>query len=62
MNDKIRELAIEAGYDMDMQQHQKFAELLIRECCDMVNKHLQRNNPNDCLLVLNIKERFGIES
>ena len=41
---------------------EKFAELIVRECCDMVNKHLQRNNPNDGLLVLDIKEKFGIES
>ena len=35
MNERIKELAIEAGYDMDMdmQQHQKFAEAVIRECC-----------------------------
>jgi len=41
---------------------EKFAELIVRECCDMVNKHMQRNNPNDYLLVLDIKEKFGIES
>jgi len=40
----------------------KFAKLIVRECCDMVNKHLQHNNPNDCILVLDIKEKFGIES
>ena len=32
MNERIKELAIEAGYDMDMQQHQKFAELIVKEC------------------------------
>ena len=32
MNERIRELAEQAGYDMDMQQHQKFAELIVREC------------------------------
>jgi hypothetical protein len=35
MNERIRELAIEAGYDMDMQQHQKFAELIVRECAEL---------------------------
>ena len=39
----------------------KFAELIVKECCDMVNKHHQYNNPNDCLLVLDIKEHFGVE-
>jgi len=32
MNERIKELAIEAGYNMDMQQHQKFAELIVKEC------------------------------
>jgi hypothetical protein len=39
MNQRIRELAEQAGYDMDMQQHQKFAELIVRECiaqCEQV--------------------------
>ena len=39
----------------------KLIELVVQECCDMVNKHHQWNNPNDCLLVLKIKEHFGIE-
>jgi hypothetical protein len=38
-----------------------FANLVILECCDMVNAHIQYNNPNDSLLVLDIKERFGID-
>ena len=40
---------------------EKFARLLILECCDMVNKRMRHNNPNDCLLVLDIKEHFGVE-
>ena len=40
---------------------EKFAQLIVRECCTMVNKHMQHNNPNDCLLVLDIKEHFGVE-
>jgi hypothetical protein len=39
MNERVRELALQAGYDMDMQQHQKFAELIVRECitqCEQV--------------------------
>jgi hypothetical protein len=71
MNERIHELALQAGeyvnvyighVDWHRQFHQKFAELIVRECCDMVNKHLQHNNPNDCIPVLDIKERFGIES
>lgn len=47
------------SYEDDVTE--KFAELLIKECCSMVNAHVQRNNPHDCPLVLNIKERFGVE-
>ena len=71
MNERIKELAIEAGYQplpgfdfansLEETYLKKFAQLIIRECCDMVNKHTQHNNPNDCLLVLDIKERFGVE-
>lgn len=36
-------------------------ENTVREVCKMVNAHMQQNNPYDCLLVLGIKEYFGIE-
>jgi len=38
-----------------------FAKAIIQECCNMVNNHMQWNNPNDSLLVLDIKEKFGIK-
>ena len=31
MNERIQQLAEQAGYDMDMQQHQKFAELIVAD-------------------------------
>ena len=40
MNERIKELAIEAGYDMDMQQHQKFAELIVRECDYLIQQQV----------------------
>jgi hypothetical protein len=72
MNERIKELWAQAGGHYNSgNQHTwpeytindpvKFAELIVRECCDMVNKHQQHNNPNDCLLVLDIKEHFGVE-
>jgi hypothetical protein len=33
----------------------------VRECCKMINAHMQGSNPYDSLLVLQIKEHFGIE-
>ncbi len=40
---------------------ERFTELIIKDCCDIVNKRTQHNNPNDCMTVLDIKEHFGIE-
>jgi hypothetical protein len=39
MNERIRELALQAGYDMDMQQHQKFAELIVQECMEVTKNY-----------------------
>ena len=35
MNERIRELAIEAGFyaNPDVEKFEKFAELIVRECC-----------------------------
>ena len=56
----------EEGEELSLTQfdnffHEKFAELIVRECCSMVNAYVQHNNPHDCLLVLDIKEHFGVE-
>jgi len=60
MNQRIIELAEQAGYDMDMQQHQKFAELIVGECSGIVQNYMSRW-PEDCDLVIKIKEHFGVE-
>jgi hypothetical protein len=56
MNERIKELAIEAGYDMDMQQHQKFAELIVKECADVAYCH-----QNGFVVGSMIKAHFGVE-
>lgn len=74
MNEKIKALKAEARdfyldqEDLDCSNNEfvglvteKFAELIIQECCNMVNAHIQHNNPYDCPLVLDIKEHFGVE-
>jgi hypothetical protein len=40
---------------------EKFAELIVRECCSIVNDRTQHNNQHDCPTVLDIKEHFGGE-
>lgn len=37
-------------------------ENTVLECCKMINDHMQYDNTYDCLLVLKIKEAFGIEA
>lgn len=64
MNERIIELADQAGfvYNFDpvtWMKHEKFAELIVRECIEVV-KWTPSQFPNDeC--VKNIKEHFGVE-
>ena len=74
MNERIKELAEQAGYlpDMfgighwDMPECQKFAELIVKECIEQAsigNGH--GNNQWDRALTFsakNIKEHFGVDS
>ena len=64
MNERIKELAIEAGYDMDMQQHQKFAELIVRECLSIVEP-TEDSGDEWCVTLKGtaqeIKQHFGVE-
>jgi hypothetical protein len=63
MNERIKELAIEAGYDWawDTQidfghkEMEKFAELIVRECALVVHK---KTGPKSAL---NVLEHFGVE-
>ncbi len=47
--------------DLEEVYNKKFAELILNDCFNMVNKHMQYNNPNDSLLVISMKDHFGIE-
>jgi hypothetical protein len=61
MNERIRELAIQAGLPTALDYHQKryekFAELIVRECADIatINAH-QYQPPGDFVL-----KHFGVE-
>ena len=69
MNERIKELAEQAGFDIEEGGHimlhhvyltnrmEKFAELIVRECADIANT-------NDCNLSLNgdsIRMHLGVE-
>ena len=64
MNERIKELAEEAGleYNFDPMlwlKYEKFAELIVKECVEVV-KWTPSLFPND-EYVKNIKEHFGVE-
>jgi hypothetical protein len=66
MNQRIRQLAIEAGYEKDMfgighwdmPECQKFAELIVRECAGQVDWILAEGGGTQGDL---IREHFGVE-
>ena len=49
------------GHCDNKKEIEAFARQIVLECCKMANEHIQHNNPNDCLLVLKIKEKFGLD-
>ena len=79
MNERIEKLAREAGYEIDvfgiighwdMPELRKFAELIVRECIEQVNKDREEyvideynDDWNSALdnAADNIKKHFGVE-
>ena len=70
MNERIRELAEQAGiYKLDLSDEteywiiEKFAELIVRECLDIVNRKEYSYHEADPLWETSqlIKEHFGVE-
>jgi hypothetical protein len=68
MNERIREIAEEAEFsevDLHIQgdNFQRFAELIVQECLDIVNRHEYSYHEADPLweTAQLIKERFGVE-
>jgi hypothetical protein len=62
MNERIKELAIEAGFyaNPDVEKFEKFAELIVRECQTVVEWAISVDSTIDRVPVL-IKEHFGVE-
>ena len=76
MNERIRELAARAGFDWalkrsslyshddDKQNLEKFAELIVQECIDIIAPYTVRmSRPGEEYLhtILEIKQHFGVE-
>ena len=67
MNERIKQLAIQVQRTempgvlfAHPEFVEKFAELIVQECTDLVQKYMTRW-PEDCELTKQIKEHFGVE-
>jgi hypothetical protein len=71
MNELIRELARQAGFGLNPAHfdHEKFAELIVRECIDTLDqmpvyyknendRQIERDTISDCIRA--IEQRFGM--
>ena len=69
MNERIRELALQAGFyaNPDVEKFEKFAEFIIQECMSQIALIGISNSENEDIswachkAVKNIKDQFGIE-
>ena len=67
MNERIRQLLSQAGVHYEVLPkdtvYEKFAELIVQECLDIVNRHEYSYHEADPLweTAQLIKERFGVE-
>ena len=68
MNERIRELAEQSGlqpyYDAQEGQIEKFAELIVQECIDIIAPYTVRmSRPGEEYLhpIQEIKQHFGVE-
>jgi hypothetical protein len=59
MNERIRELAREAGFyaNPDIEKFEKFAELIVRECVGIADEY----DGVGSTIVSRIKQHFGVE-
>jgi hypothetical protein len=72
MNERIRELAVEAGmilgdageFDMAkfMPKEVKFAELIVKECMSLVSEPGPDMNDTERGILAQIKHHFGVEA
>ena len=72
MNERIKTLAEQAGISLSQKDFsyywvesaediEKFAELIVRECADVANQHMEHNEGTDYNVGGKIKQHFGVE-
>ena len=73
--EKLNALAAQAGFDVerlrapypggfpreDMLALESFAELIVKECADVANQHMEHNEGTDYNVGGKIKQYFGVE-
>jgi len=60
MNERIQELAVEAGFyaNPDVEKFEKFAELIVKECAAEADRCVERGS---LMAGYRIKRHFGID-
>ena len=63
MNERIRELAREAGFyaNPDVEKFEKFAELIVQECAEFARQHNLEKADRSHMIHKAIKQHFGVE-
>jgi chloramphenicol O-acetyltransferase len=72
VNERIKTLAEQAGISLSQKDFsyywvesaediEKFAELIVRECADVANQHMEHNEGTDYNVGGKIKQHFGVE-
>ena len=67
MKERIRELAEKAGFVYNFDpvtwlKHEKFAELIVRECIDIISPYaLRMENFDGGQPIADLKKHFGVE-
>ena len=69
MNERIKELAEQAGMKHPVMgevsytqfNHEKFAELIVKECADIAEKWYSDYPTDDRLVSETVKQHFGVE-
>jgi hypothetical protein len=62
MNERIKELAEQAGFlNKDEESIEYFAELIVRECGKVSLKNSHRDDDMGAIIARQIKQHFGVE-
>lgn len=71
MNERIRELAKQAGFKTNWQHEdvqaikmarfEKFTQLIVRDCIDIVDSHRMKMDSGPTHIIEDFKKHFGVE-